>query len=139
MLTKSSNISSIEDMWKNLVVTIDVEICPLGFQLLNKRCDCDSRLLKTSLKIECSISNEVIILTDSRWLSYEDGLLRTLFDCPLVYCLQKNTNLFFCQIFSVLIIVVVSCVADVWLAIVWCWVVGSVGSAHTCPVITLSG
>ena len=90
MLTISSNISCIEDMWKNLVVTIDMESCPLGFQFQNKHCDCDSRLLKTSLKIECSISNEVIILTDSGWLSYEDGLLRTHFDCPLVYCLQTK-------------------------------------------------
>ena len=90
MLTISSNISCIDDMWKNLVVTIDIDSCPLGFQFQNKRCDCDSRLLKTSLKIECSISNEVIILTDSGWLSYEDGLLRTHFDCPLVYCLQAK-------------------------------------------------
>ena len=90
MLTISSNISCIEDMWKNLAITIDVESCPLGFQLQNKRCDCDSRLLKTSLKIECSINFEVIILTDRGWLSYKDGLLRTNLDCPLDYCLQTK-------------------------------------------------
>ena len=64
ILTILFNISCIEDMWKNLVVTIDVCSCPLGFQLQNKRCDCDNRLLKASLKIECSISNEVIITAD---------------------------------------------------------------------------
>ena len=90
MLTISSNISCIEDMWKNLVVIIDVRSCPLGFQLQNKRCDCDKRLLEASLKIECSISNEVIILTDSGWLSYEGGLLRIHLDCPLDYCLQTK-------------------------------------------------
>ena len=89
-LTISSNISCIEDIWKNLIVTINVGSCPLGFQLQHKRCDCDNRLLKTSLNIECSISNEVIILTDSGWLSYEGGLLRIHFDCPLDYCLQTK-------------------------------------------------
>ena len=90
MLTISSNISCIEDMWKNLAVTIDIESCPLGFQLQNKKCDCDNRLLKTSLNIECSINNEVIILTESGWLSYKDGVLRTYFDCPLDFCLQNK-------------------------------------------------
>ena len=89
-LTISSNLSCIEDMWKNLLVTIDVESCPLGFQLLNKHCDCDNRLLKASLNVECSISNVVVILTDRGWLSYRDGLLRTHFDCPLDYCLQSK-------------------------------------------------
>ena len=90
MLTISSNISCIEDMWKNLVVKIDVGSCPLGFQLQNKHCDCDNRLLEASLKIECSISSEVIILSDSGWLSYEGGLLRIHIDCPLDYCLQTK-------------------------------------------------
>ena len=89
MLTISSNISCIEDMWKNLVVTIDVGSCPLGFQLQNKHCDCDSCLLKTSLNIECS-NAEVIVLTESGWLSIKDGLLRTHLDCPLDYCLQTR-------------------------------------------------
>ena len=90
LLTISSNISCIEDMWKNLVVTIDVGSCPLGFQLQNKHCDCDSRLLKTSLNVECSINEEVIVLTESGWLSIKDGLLRTHLDCPLDYCLQTR-------------------------------------------------
>ena len=90
ILTMSSNISCTEDMWKNLEVKIDVGSCPLGFQLQDKRCDCDNRLLKTSLNIECSINNEVIILSQSGWLSYKDGLLRTHFDCPLDYCLQTK-------------------------------------------------
>ena len=92
MLTISSNISCIDDMWKNLVVTIDVGSCPLCFQLQNKRCDCDSRLLRTSLNLECSINEEVIILTESEsgWLSIKDGLLRTHLDCPPDYCLQTR-------------------------------------------------
>ena len=90
ILTISSNISCIEDMWKNLVVTIDVGSCPLGFQLQNKCCDCDSRLLKTTLNIECSINNEVMILTENGWLRFKNGLLKTHFDCPLDYCLQTK-------------------------------------------------
>ena len=90
MLTISSNISCNQDMWKNLVAKIDVRSCPLGFQLQNKHCGCDNHLLKASLKIECSISSEVIILTDSGWLSYEGGLLRIHLDCPLDYCLQTK-------------------------------------------------
>ena len=90
ILTISSNISCIGDILKSLVVTIDVGSCPLGFHLQNKHCDCDNRLIKTSLNIECSINDEVIILIDRGWLSYQDGLLRTHLDCPLDYCLQTK-------------------------------------------------
>ena len=91
LLTMSSNISCTEDRWKKLCIEVNVELCPLGFQLQNQQYDCDNRLLKTSSNIKCSISNEMIILTDSGWLSYREGFLRTHFVCPLNYC-HKNTK-----------------------------------------------
>ena len=86
----SNNIRCIGDMWKKLEIIVSVRSCPLGFQLQNKKCDCDNRLLNTTLKIECSINNEVIILTNDGWLSFKQNLLRVRYDCPLDYCLKKQ-------------------------------------------------
>ena len=84
-----------------------------------------------------SLNNEVIILTESGWLSYKDGLLRTHFNCPLDYCLQtknfisplrpdvqcaNNRDGVLCG----------GCLAN------YSVVLGSVLSAQTHPVITLS-
>ena len=93
LLTISSNISCSDGMREKLVVTVSVESCPLGFPLQNNKCDCDSRVLNSSLRIECSISTVVIILTGSGWLSYKEGLLRINFECPLDYCLKNTKNI----------------------------------------------
>ena len=93
LLTMSSDISCKEDSWKKLVIAVKVKMCPLGFQLQNQQCDCDNRLLKTSLNIKCCINNEMIILADSGWLSYKEGFLRVHFDCPLDYCLKNKKHI----------------------------------------------
>jgi len=86
ILTLTSNISCTEDKWKKLEITVNVKSCPLGLQLQNKRCDCDKRLLNSSLIIECSISNEIVILTGRKRFIYKDPLLKINLHCPLDYC-----------------------------------------------------
>ena len=89
LLKMLGNIHCTDGEWNKLEIIVHVDQCPLGFQLDNKKCGCDKRLLNTTMRIECSIDKELLILNGIGWLSYEGGLLRTHSDCPLDYCFRN--------------------------------------------------
>ena len=89
ILKMLGNIHCTDGEWNKLEIIVHVDQCPLGFQLDNKKCGCDKRLINTSMRIECSIDKELLILNGIGWLSYKGGLLRTHSDCPLDYCFRN--------------------------------------------------
>ena len=89
ILKMIGKIHCTDGEWNKLEIIVHVDQCPLGFQLDNKKCGCDKRLLNTTMRIECSIDKELLILNGIGWLSYEGGLLRTHSDCPLDYCFRN--------------------------------------------------
>ena len=89
-LKMQSDIFCTDSFWSTLKIDVNVENCPLGFQLEGKKCQCDKRLQSSFTNIDCCINNNSIILKNMGWFSYEDGLIRIHTNCPLNYCSKKK-------------------------------------------------
>ena len=85
-----SDILCTDNIWNTLKIDVNIENCPLGFQLEEKKCQCDKRLQSSFTNIDCCVNNNSIILKDTGWFSYEGGLLRVHRSCPLNYCSKEK-------------------------------------------------
>ena len=74
-----------------LKIYVSVEHCPLGFQKMEDRCYCDSRLSNIFADIQCNIDTNSIAIKEGGWFSYNGGYLRVHKNCPLNYC-SSNRN-----------------------------------------------
>ena len=74
-----------------LKIYVGVTHCPLGFQKMEDRCYCESRLNNTFADIQCNIDTNSITLKEGGWFSYDGGYLRVHKNCPLNYC-SSNRN-----------------------------------------------
>ncbi len=88
-----SNILCDDSIWNTLLVNITIELCPLGFQLVERKCRCDQRLNDSFKGIVCDIDTGAIALPHTGWFSYHK-LLRIHRNCPLNYCDQGTKIIF---------------------------------------------
>ena len=92
LLSLKANIYCNESTRNTVVVNITVVSCPVGFQRVKNRCECDNRLKETFDGIICDIKSNSIILKHLGWFSYNDGYLRAQQNCPITYC-SNRTNI----------------------------------------------
>ena len=74
-----------------LKINVTVGHCPLGFQKMEVRCYCDSRLSDIFADIQCNIDTYSLNIKEGGWFSYDGGYLRVHKNCPLNYC-SSNIN-----------------------------------------------
>ena len=87
----TGDVFCVETRWNTLKMYVSEKHCPLGFQKLEDRCNCDSRLSKIFDDIECNIDTNLINIKEGGWFSYDGGYLRVHKNCPLNYC-SSNRN-----------------------------------------------
>ena len=76
-----------------LKIYVSVGHCPLGFQKMEVRCYCDSRLSNIFADIECNIDTNSITIKEGGWFSYDGGYLRVHKNCPLNYCYSNRNGI----------------------------------------------
>ena len=90
LLSLKANIYCNKSTRNTVVVNITIVSCPVGFQKVKNRCECDNRLKETFDGIICDIKSNSIILKHLGWFSYNDGYLRARQNCPLNYCSNRS-------------------------------------------------
>ena len=125
--TKMQNFSTLiitgevfcnKTRWNTLKIYVSVEHCPQGFQKIEDRCNCDSRLSNIFADIECNIDTNSIAIKEGGWFSYDGGYLRVHKNCPLNYCSSNRNSIHPSLMLSVKIIAVVFSVVVVLINIV---------------------
>ena len=83
----------VKDTEGVLNFNVVINLCPTGFEIVNRECQCDQRLkvlFKTALK--CDVESETIV-TDQGWISYGDHYLKASIVCPLSYCIPETKSI----------------------------------------------
>ena len=80
-----------DSRWDTLKIHVKIGSCPLGFQKIEDRCECDARLNRSFDTIKCDIDTNLITINNLGWFSYDGGYLRIHKNCPLNYC-SSNRN-----------------------------------------------
>ena len=82
--------STIESDNRPLVITLDIQSCPPGFELKNETgvCECNSQLMESDLNITCDVQSWMINRDGNNWISYnlKDQCTVTYVECPFDYC-----------------------------------------------------
>ena len=84
-----------------LTVTVNLDECPLGFNVLSSgECECDNFLAYQ--KVECDINNQSFLVPDNSWIGFINKTQSTnmtgtgvIFhpNCPFGYCLSHNVSI----------------------------------------------
>lgn len=89
----SGRIFCKNDNWNTLEVHINIEECPVGFQLSDHQCQCDSRISGQLNQPNCDINTNLIEIHSGGWFSYSGGLLRVHKTCPFNYCSLNRSGI----------------------------------------------
>ena len=77
--------------WNNLQVNVTIkDSCPIGFEMITNRCQCDHRLKEMLSTIECDISSNTMTLSEEGWFEYVEQYLRIYKDCLINYKCSVN-------------------------------------------------
>ena len=88
--------SIVTDAELSLEIDIKILVCPIGFELRDYRCECDSRL--SQFTQSCTIHNLTRIFRRDKnnfWISLSsnaDALIIHEYRCPLDYCKNDFVN-----------------------------------------------
>ncbi len=77
-----------------LKFNIFIHHCPIGFDNIDKKCQCDQRLKDLYKTIECNINSDCISLKKG-WLGFDGNYLRASKICPLNYCFLDKSCISF--------------------------------------------
>ena len=85
---------------ENVLVTINIDKCPVGFQLLETGsfkgiCGCHSLISSYFSNITCNITERSIIREGTRWIGYDNTSSCILVHdyCPFDYCVANTVSL----------------------------------------------
>ena len=80
------NSANMGNMIYGGMFNIHIMPCPLGFQMIDNRCQCDRRLNNIFSTADCNIDTNLITIKTTGWFSYNGKYLRVHKSCPLNYC-----------------------------------------------------